>query len=177
MKIAVFSTIPITFLFILSLNVCQAQEIKPYKTEEIKPVVSNQIKSTDKNKEQKMISDKSNINYFFGLYGYWIPGTSYTIPNYTNNQEVIHTSSGTGVLPGSIWIDANGTYIWNSSWDGKIIKGQWKLTGDADYPLELLKAQEGQNWRVGKSKEQGVAIIIWDRFTWYNGKKIQSSNS
>lgn len=108
---------------------------------------------------------------YFGLYQYWVPGTSYTTADYTNNQLVIHNSAGTGVLPGGIKINSDGTYIWNSSWDGKVIKGKWRKTGDAGYPIEMLNAQEGKNWRVGKG-DNGT-IIIWDGSTWYNGSKIK----
>jgi hypothetical protein len=109
---------------------------------------------------------------YFGLYQYWVPGASYTTPDYTNNQLVIHNSSGTGVLPGGIRINGDGTFIWNSSWDGKVIRGKWRKTGDGGYPIEMINAQEGKNWKVGKGDDGN--IIIWDGFTWYNGKKIKN---
>lgn len=159
---------------------CSAQDIKPYKAkeipvhkaQEIKPYRAKEISANVNKTKEDAVSTNADLNYFFSLYQYWVPGTSYTIPDYTNRQLVINNSAGTGVLPGGITINKDGTYVWNSSWEGKVIKGKWRATGDSGYPIELIKAQEGKNWKVGKSNDQGVAIIIWDGFTWYNGKKV-----
>lgn len=158
----------------------RAKEVEPYKAKEVEPNKTNEVKhnraqivipGSDKNKENNP-SVNSDMPYFFGLYQYWVPGTSYTTADYTNQQIVIHNSSGTGVLPGGISINKDKTYIWNSSWDEKIIKGTWRATGDQEYPIELVKAQEGKNWKVGKSRDKGTEIVIWDGNTWYNGKKL-----
>ncbi|GAC1594592.1 MAG: hypothetical protein NVS3B8_08230 [Chitinophagaceae bacterium] len=156
----------------------KAKEIKPYKAQEISPAGSSEIKKEEKGEsDSKPNGTYADVSYFFSLYQYYVPGASYTVPDYTNNREVLHNSAGTGVLPGSIKISANGTYIWNSSWDGKILKGHWRLTGDADYPIELLRAQKGKNWKVGKSKEKNVSIVVWDGNTWYNGSKLKGNNN
>jgi hypothetical protein len=153
----------------------KAQEIKPVKSQEVKPYQAQEVKSnTTKTEATSTDNSKPDLSYFYGIYQYWVPGTSYTVLDYTNNLEVLHNSAGTGVLPGSLKIESNGTYTWNSSWDGKIIKGSWRLTGDTGYPIELLKAQEGKNWKVGKSNDKGVNIIIWDGSTWYNGRNVKS---
>jgi hypothetical protein len=167
-------TIPLFFVFLLPgfLSVCFAQQIRSYKADEVKPYKAGEITlNANRGKEEEKAAN-TDLDYFFGLYQYWVPGTSYTVPDYTNRQVVVHNSAGTGVLPGGIKINKDGSYVWNSSWEGKAIKGKWRSTGDRDYPIELLKAQEGKNWKVGRSNDTGVAIIIWDGFTWYNGKKI-----
>lgn len=169
-KTSVVLSLAYTIFSSISAN---AQEIKPYKAKEIEVYKGQEIKPTGKKQEQVARDEKQEVSYFFGLYNYWVPGTSYTVPDYTNKIEVLRTSAGTGVLPGSIRIDANGSYTWNSSWDGKIIKGSWRLTGDSDYPIELMKAQEGKNWKIGKSNDENVAIIVWNGSTWYNGKRIK----
>lgn len=175
----------------------KAEEIKPYKAEEVKPykapetkpvkvrvIKPERTKSVNPEKpevvapkpaeEQKALPARVEVsNDFFGLYQYWVPGASYTTPDYTNNQLVIHNSAGTGVLPGGIKINIDGTYVWNSSWDDKVIKGNWRATGDAGYPIELLNAQEGKNWKIGKTTGDPSTITIWDGSTWYNGKKIK----
>jgi hypothetical protein len=167
----------------------KAEEIKPYKAEEVKPVRTretrparvkrvnpyqpavNPVTPPEKKQEQPVkVEVPADL---FGLYQYWVPGASYTTPDYTNNQLVIHTSAGTGVLPGGIKINIDGTYVWNSSWDGKIIKGNWRATGDGGYPIELLNAQEGKNWKIGKTTGDPSTITIWDGSTWYNGEKIK----
>lgn len=175
----------------------QAKEVKPDKAQDVKPyevkAVKNNRKKTGKNEirekeviqartkevipvSEKIKENRPSVNndmlYFFGLFEYWVPGVSYTTHDYTNQQIVIHNSAGTGVLPGGILINKDNTYIWNSSWDEKIIKGIWRATGDQEYPIELLQAQEGKNWKVGKSNDIGTEIFIWNGSTWYNGKKV-----
>ncbi|MCJ0743076.1 hypothetical protein [Pedobacter montanisoli] len=116
----------------------------------------------------------SNLNKFYGIYYYWVPGTSFIVPDYSRQQNVIHNSAGTGVLPGSIKINADGTYIWNSSWDQKIIKGKWRLTGDKDYPIEMINAQEKKNWKVGlHDRPKEADLYIKDGNTWYSAKKVK----
>lgn len=170
-----FTTLLLSFFLTGYASVGQAQTIKTYQAQEVKPYQAQDLsagssKTISNNNDGK--PSTNDLSYFFGLYQYWVPGTSYTTPDYTNRQLVITTSSGTGVLPGGISIHKDGTYVWNSSWEGKAIKGKWRTTGDKGYPIELQHAQEGKNWRVGKSSEKGVSIIIWDGATWYNGKKI-----
>jgi hypothetical protein len=126
-----------------------------------------------KSLEAQENSNQNTNGISFGTYQYWVPGASAAIPDYTNHQLVITTSAGTGVLPGGIQISSDKTYIWNSSWDKKVIKGTWKATGDPGYPIVLIKAQEGKNWKIGKSKNKNAEITIWDGFTWYNGKKVK----
>jgi hypothetical protein len=174
----IISALAAVILFSTTVN---AQEMKTYKASEIKPYQSTEIKPYHA-KETKQVADNNSKNdrpgvnalqSFFGLYQYWVPGTSYTVADYSNRQLVLHNSTGTGVLPGGIKINADGTYVWNSNWDGKVIKGHWKITGNRDYPIELEKAQQGRNWKIGSSNDKGVDIVVWDGFTWYDGKKLK----
>ncbi|MFA5972372.1 MAG: hypothetical protein WC780_08475 [Lentimicrobiaceae bacterium] len=180
-------------VFCVNLS-CFGQDIEPYKAKEIQPYKAKEIRvdkpknvqsdrtngvktdyskrKTDENKQTNTTHQKIfDISEFTGQYELWVPGTSYVTTDYSNQQRVLHNSAGTGVLPGGIKINNDQTYIWNSSWDNKIIKGHWKATDDSNYPIELLNAQEGKNWKVGKSNDKGVSIIIWDGYTWYNGRK------
>ncbi|HAL83651.1 MAG TPA: hypothetical protein DCO83_16605 [Mucilaginibacter sp.] len=167
---------PITFiclLLLLSFN-SKSQNIQPYKAREITSYRAKAIPvNSSTNKSNAAAQSNSDLSYFIGTYQIWVPGTSYTTPDYSNNQLIIHNSAGTGLFPGGIKINANGTYIWNSSWDKKIIRGKWRTTNNKNYPIELVKAQEGKDWKTGSSNTAGVSIIIWDGYTWYNGKKIK----
>ena len=127
----------------------------------------------EKDLSNRKSSTNSDLSSFFGLYQYWVPGTAYTVADYSTNTIVMHNSAGTGVLPGGIRINPDGTYIWNSSWDEKVIKGKWSTSGKSDYPIVLLNAQEGRSWSVGKSSDKNADITVWDGNTWYNGKKIK----
>lgn len=167
----------------------KAEEVKPYQGQEVQPVKAKEIKPSKTKKENPYRVVKINPRVaeekkekpaagvisddFIGLFQYWVPGTSYTVPDYTNQQLVIHNSAGSGVLPGGIKINADGTYIWNSSWDEKVIKGNWRATTDQDYPLELIQAQEGKDWKVGKTAGDPSTITLWNGSIWYTGKKIR----
>ena len=151
----------------------QAKTIQPYKAKTIQIDKPNSTTHNSNTNTGNNSSSGTSLDYFFGLYQYWVQGTSYVTANYSNQQLVIHNSAGTGVLPGGINILPNNTYIWNSSWDKKIIRGTWRTTGDQGWPIELTNAQEGRNWKVGKSKDSGTDIYVWDGNTWYNGKRIQ----
>lgn len=128
---------------------------------------------TEEPKEAEQVDTGSYGGIHFGTYQYWVPGVAYVTHDYSNSQTVLVTSSGSGVLPGGIRIKADKTYIWNSSWDGKVITGNWSESTDPDYPMVLLNAQEGKNWMVGKSTDSGSDIILWDGSIWYNGKKVK----
>lgn len=130
----------------------------------------------EQSEEEKQAEQVDTGNYAgieFGTYQYWVPGVSYVTHDYSNSQTVLVTSSGSGVLPGGIRIKADKTYIWNSSWDGKVITGSWSESTVSGYPIVLLNAQEGKNWLVGPSNDSGSDIIVWDGSIWYNGKKIK----
>jgi hypothetical protein len=132
--------------------------------------------SKDKSKDSDEAEQSDTGSYSgidFGTYQYWVPGVSYITHDYSNSQTVLVNSSGSGVLPGGIRIKADKTYIWNSSWDEKVITGTWKETGNTEYPILLLNAQEGKSWQVGKASTAGADIIVWDGYIWYNGKKVK----
>lgn len=167
----------------------KAEEVVPQKAQEVQPVKAKEKRPTKTKKENPYRVVKINpqageekkekpmagaiADDFFGLFQYWVPGTSYTVPDYTNQQLVIHNSAGSGVLPGGIKINADGSYTWNSSWDEKVIKGRWRATNDQEYPLELMQAQEGKNWKVGKTTGDPSTITLWNGSIWYTGKKIR----
>lgn len=161
----------------------RSQEVRQQKTRETNTLNMAKVRSAEPS-EAKPSADQQqpsrtqytnkDLHSYYGLYQYWVPGTSYTVPDYTNQQLVIHNSSGTGVLPGGISISGDNKYVWNSSWDGKVIKGTWRITNDAGYPIELLNAQENKSWRIGRAPDKSADIIIWDGSTWYYGKKIKA---
>lgn len=168
--------ISITLFSLLLLGLCNAQiqeyhasDIQEYHATELKPAIAS--KNTDRNTGSQK-HNLNNLQALFGLFQYWVPGTSYSVADYTNQKLVLHNSAGTGVLPGSLQIKPGGSYTWNSSYDGKILKGHWEKTSDPGYPIELIKAQEGKNWKIGFSTDKSANIVIWDGNTWYLGKKL-----
>lgn len=112
----------------------------------------------------------SDLSYFFGTFSTRVPGVAYTTPIPGTNYETLHTS--VGALSGGIKINADGTYVWNSTWEGKTLKGKWEKTGDAGYPIVLLNGEDGKDWRVGKDPSSDE-IFIWDGSIWKNGTRVQ----
>ena len=111
----------------------------------------------------KPSSGKVNLSYFIGSWKTHVPGATFTTPGEPGSgTDVQHTSAGSGST-GKLVIRANHTW----RWQGK--RGRWKRTGDADYPIVLIKAVDGHDWKVGADK--GHTIVIWDGFTWFVGQK------
>lgn len=111
----------------------------------------------------------SGLEYAFKTFILWVPGTSYSVANYQTSTNTIYTSPGT-VPKSTITINKNGTYVWNSAWDDKIINGSW--TASSDGSINLTKGQEGKTWKLAKSKGITEDIFIMDGSTWYSGKAV-----
>lgn len=61
-------------------------------------------------------------------------------------------------LKDTLTINQDGTYVWNSSWDGKVITGKWdEIIGDTDSPIVLRKGESGDEWNLSKSKS-GISL-------------------
>jgi hypothetical protein len=112
-----------------------------------------------------------DLSYFFRTFGLAIPGVAYTTDNYATNTRSITVAAGT-VTKSAVRINPDGSYIWNSAWDGKVIRGQWKRDNSA---IILLNAQGGLNWRMERMPQpQGRAVVtLWDQNSiWYHGTPL-----
>ncbi len=104
------------------------------------------------------------LSFFFGSWKTFVPGASYVTPDQPGSGTgTIHTSPG--ALGTTLVI--RGDRRW--AWKGRV--GTWKPTGDADYPLELLNAVDGHDWRVGVDVHHPKRIFVWDGSTWYGAKR------
>jgi hypothetical protein len=90
-----------------------------------------------------------------------VPGTAYTQSDGTNLNLYVSTGAMTA---SSLLINADGTYAWNSQWDGKIIQGTWVKQQDGN--LVLQKGQEGKDWVVTPSNQGGDILVMTDS-VWY----------
>lgn len=165
-----------------SLYGCSSNS-KPESSKEFSQNQTQEIKQNEAqektNQEQKTESSQGNeinpsqtqaLNYAFKTFILWVPGTSYTVDNYDNNTSTLYTSSGT--LPKStLMVNTDGTYIWNSAWDEKIINGKWTQDSDG-LSLNLINGQEGKTWKLIKSDGQSEDIFIMDGSIWYSGKSV-----
>jgi hypothetical protein len=66
-------------------------------------------------------------------------------------------------------IRANHTWAWHG------LHGSWR-SGDAEYPIVLIHALDGHDWKVGTAPTyvHAAQITIWDGYTYYYGKRAKS---
>lgn len=146
-----------------NIDIVQAQDIEIVQAEEVKPV------TPQKNKPSIVPSKSNSVDYAFRTFILWVPGTSYSFDNYAAGTRTLYTSTGT--LPKSaLTINKDGTYVWNSAWDGKIIKGKWKNNNNGT--ISLLKGQEGKTWTLSKGGGKYEDIFLMDGSIWYSGKTV-----
>ena len=104
-----------------------------------------------------------NLSRFLGAWRTWVPGGTYVTPGTPGSgTDVLHTSAGAKGT--ALVIKAN--HRW--TWKGKT--GAWKATGDSGYPLLLVRALDGHDWKVGVDVKHRGQIVIWDGYTWYLAK-------
>ncbi len=107
---------------------------------------------------------------FVGSWQLQVDGASYTTDNYATNTRTITTSSG--AMGRRLLIRSNGTYNWGG------IKGRWIATGESagGYPLKLLKADGGADWKIGWDTRHGARpgqILVWNGYVWEIGRRTK----
>jgi hypothetical protein len=115
------------------------------------------------------IPKSSDLSPFFHTFLMAVPGAVVDTP-------ATGTQVTPGALSGGLTVNSDGTYIWNSTWEGKVLKGSWKATGDPGYPILLLNGEDGHDWKLGKSTPStwgGGDIVIWDGSIWKNGTVVK----
>jgi hypothetical protein len=111
----------------------------------------------------------SPYGFAWGEYGLGIPGVSYQIDQ---GNQIIQVSSTGAQTASTLKLNQDGTYVWNSQWDGKVYKGNWQK-GDSSYPVVIPKAQEGKTWKVGKD-DKSDGLYVWDgNSIYYIGKWVR----
>ena len=104
----------------------------------------------------------TGFGFAYGTYGLRVPGAAYETPIAGTDQSKLTVSTGTRTAS-TLTLNPDGTYIWNSAWDGKVIKGSWQKTGKSDYPILLAHGQEGKDWHLAKGDGAGKGeILLWD---------------
>lgn len=117
----------------------------------------------------------SGMGFEFNVtYGLAVPGVAYT--EAAGGDKVRYVVSSGVKTQSTVVIKPDGAYVWDSKWDGKVIKGNWEKTGDSGYPIVLKNAQEGKNWQVGPDSRKGAkpeTILVWDGSIWYEGYPLK----
>jgi hypothetical protein len=112
--------------------------------------------STSGSKSAPKLPSDPNNPLVGGFMHIRIPGAVYT--QQAGDTLNLYVSGGT-MTKSSLIIFPDNTYAWNSAYDGKLIQGRWVKDG-AD--INLLKGQEGMDWRVSKgTASTGGDILIY----------------
>lgn len=106
----------------------------------------------------KFTINPNDVSHLLHTYKIFVPSSYATVETY----DSYITKTSAGARNGSVTIKSDGTYIWNSLVDGKVIKGKWTKSKDIAYPLILLKGEQGHDWKVGESVHSGADIVLWD---------------
>jgi hypothetical protein len=152
-----------------------ADTIQPYTADTVKPYTAPALKphAADAGQSREPVRARSgDPGFFFRTFGLAIPGVAYTTDNYATNTRTVTVAPG-AVTKSAVRVNPDGTYVWNSSWDSKIIRGRWRADGGA---VVLLKGQSGLDWKMQRmDRPSGKAVItLWDQQSiWYNGTPLE----
>lgn len=127
----------------------------------------------EENPKEPASTTASGSEYAFKTFILWVPGAVYSTTNYNSGTNTLYVSPGT-VPKSTLTVNKDGTYIWNSAYDEKVIKGSW--TTGSDGSLNLIKGQEGKTWELVKSTGKTEDIFVMDGSTWYSGKAVTVKN-
>lgn len=105
------------------------------------------------------------------LYGAWstaVPGAVWQSPSAIPGWSTLHISPG--ALAGLLVIYPDGRYVWNA-YGGK--RGQWRRSGDPEFPILLDDRAERRIWRVGPNIRQAGRIYIVESngYFYYEGRR------
>ncbi|SOC08314.1 hypothetical protein SAMN05880501_10558 [Ureibacillus xyleni] len=116
----------------------------------------------------KFTINPGDVSHLFNTYQVYAPSSTATL----ETKDYYITTTSIGALNGGLIIQSDGTYVWNSLIEGKVIKGKWRQTKDKDYPIELLKGELGYNWKVGESPHRFGEILLWSGSTSMNARPL-----
>lgn len=97
---------------------------------------------------------ESPYGFPWGEYGLGIPGVAYEIDQ---GDKIVQVTASGRQTASTLRLNPDGTYVWNSQWDGKTYKGTYQK-GSGDYPILIPGAQEGKTWHVGKEKDGNIYV-------------------
>lgn len=102
--------------------------------------------------------EMSEFGFAWGSYSLRVPGAAYVTAGEGNTDKLV-VSSGVKTVS-KLTLHKDGTYVWDSAWDGKVYKGTWQKQDDEAYPILLLKGQEGKDWNLGPGEGAGKGEIL-----------------
>lgn len=153
-------------------SAAQAQ-IKPYQAKPVEPYTAQDLSAGASSRAQQpsAAATQGGLSSFMGSWQLVVEGAVRTDENVAAGTRTVTSSAG--ALGRRLAIRADGTYQWGEQ------KGRWRATGEDPkngWPLMLLKADGGKDWKVGwDTRRQGRAgdILIWDGYVWEVGQPIR----
>jgi hypothetical protein len=134
-----------------------AQELRPYQAQEVRPTRAKEVQPSAAPRAE----GRQDASFFFRTFGLAVPGGAYSWDNLAT-QTRTHVVSAGALTKSSLRINADGTYDWNSAWEGRLLRGRWALHKDG---LLLRQGQEGKDWVLGRlAHPSGRAeVYLFDR--------------
>lgn len=137
-------------------------DITPYTASTLTPYTASTISSTTSRTTTRPrgANPAKPLGWFFGLWGTWVPGGVWEGAGYI--------WFSTGAKGHALQISGNHTWSWHG------LRGTWR-NGDSEYPIVLLHALDGHDWKVGTAPSyvHAAQITIWDGFTYYYAKRAK----
>lgn len=163
------------------IEVFKADSIEPYKPNTAAPKKEENPGAEDARKDgdaegaaaRARNTKPEDAAFFFRTFGLAVPGVVYSYDNIAAGTRTTVIAAGT-VTKSAVRLHKDGSYIWNSSWDGKIIRGKWMPATEGG-GIILLRAQEGKDWRMErlKNKSGKAEVSLWDQNSiWYHGTPL-----
>jgi hypothetical protein len=136
------------------IPVYTASTIRPYTSSTLTPTTAKTSTSSSCGCAAKPLS------FFAGDWGTWVPGATW------EGADYIWFS--TGAQGHTAHIGADRGYRWHG------VSGRWRPIGDGEYPLVLVHALDGHNWKVGAACGiKGAQVVLSDGYTYFFAKRVR----
>ncbi|MBF0542416.1 MAG: hypothetical protein HQK91_13315 [Nitrospirae bacterium] len=158
-----------------AIDTYKAKEIEPYKPHDIKPYRAHEAGADNKvelNPQKTQETNTTSLDYAFHSFRLRLPGGTYVTPSSQPGYDILHVSPG-AITDSVIQINPNGQYVWNSKWDKKIIRGNWKQ--EKTGTITIINGQGNKNWRFQKTNKRtnnDGDIFVDDGYISYVGDVI-----
>ncbi|HJV37915.1 MAG TPA: hypothetical protein VJ528_03670 [Geothrix sp.] len=141
----------------------RAQEVKPYHAQDVKPNRAQEVKpfrAPEPAAVQPGPSPRRESpapSSFFGTFGLAVPGVAYSWDNHATQTRTNVVAAGT-LTKSSLRVNPDGTYEWNSAWDGRLIRGRWISHRDG---ILLQGGQEKKDWVMGRLPNPSGSAVVY----------------
>ena len=135
-----------------------AQGIEPFRAQEVQPVRAQPVRPEPRKPDPKAQAPTpaTEVSFFFRTFGLAVPGVAYSWDNLAAQTRTQVVAAGTPTR-GAIRVRPDGTYLWHSAWENRLIEGRWIPHRDG---ILLQHAQEKRDWVLGRlPTPRGAAVV------------------